>query len=211
VTRSLEGRTLALDVDGVLLDPTGIGPGGWFAVVNKQFGVDASLLQSTFFDRAWADVIVGRTPIEPALAEALQELGWTMTVEDLLSCWFEADFNVDPEVLEPARGWAADGARLVFVTNQEHRRARYLQERLDSFLPTSGMAYSAAIGFVKADRQFFPVACDQLGLDRHDRSVVFVDDALANVESARRHGWTAVHFTPDTWHADVSDAFSSRH
>jgi len=89
VTRPLEGFVLALDVDGVLLDATGAGPGGWFAFVSERFGVDADLLQSTFFDRAWADVVIGRAPIERALTDAVTELGWTMTVEELLNCWFE--------------------------------------------------------------------------------------------------------------------------
>jgi len=70
---------LALDVDGVLLDPTAGGRGGWSAVVAARYGVDARHLQSIFFARAWADVVVGRTAIEPALAAALEELAWSMT------------------------------------------------------------------------------------------------------------------------------------
>jgi FMN phosphatase YigB (HAD superfamily) len=56
------------------------------------------------------------------------------------------------------------------------------------------VAYSAAVGFTKEHPQFFGAASDLLGLPRHSPSVVFVDDSPENVEVARQHGWTAIHF-----------------
>jgi len=41
-TPALDGAVLALDVDSVLLDPAGAGPGGWQQVVADRFGVDPS-------------------------------------------------------------------------------------------------------------------------------------------------------------------------
>jgi putative hydrolase of the HAD superfamily len=206
----LGGLVLALDVDGVLLDPSAGGRGGWSAVVADHYGVDAGQLQTIFFAGAWADVIVGRTAIEPALAAALEELGWPMATEDLLACWFEADSVMDPEVADAARSWAADGARIVLVTNQEHRRARFLDERLGASLPISAMAYSAALGYVKTDPAFFPAACRVLGIGETDDHVVFVDDALDNVEAARRFGWTAVHFRrQEDWRTEIDAALAA--
>jgi putative hydrolase of the HAD superfamily len=206
----LGGVVLALDVDGVLVDPTAGGRGGWCDVVSARYDVDAAQLQSIFFARAWADVIVGRTAIEPALAAALEELRWPMTAEVLLTCWFEADSVVDQEVVGAARSWADDGARIVLVTNQEHRRARFLAERLGASLPISAMAYSAALGCVKTDPAFFPAACRLAGIDEHDDSVVFVDDAPENVGAARRFGWTAVHFRPDDdWRTEIDTALTT--
>jgi putative hydrolase of the HAD superfamily len=205
----LGGVVLALDVDGVLLDPTAGGRGGWSAAVTARDGVDTGHLQSIFFTRAWADVIVGRTAIEPALAVALEELGWPMSAEDLLSCWFEADSVVDQEVAEAARSWAGDGARIVLVTNQEHRRAHFLEERLGATLPISAMAYSAALGYVKADPAFFAAAGQRLGIDESDDTVVFVDVSRENVEAARRCGWTAVHFLREgDWRAQIDTALT---
>jgi putative hydrolase of the HAD superfamily len=204
---SLDGVVLALDVDGVLLDPAGAGPGGWQQVVGERFGVDPGPLRRVFFARQWPDVVVGRTAVEPALGRALDELGWTMTVEELLGCWFEADFTLDLDVLDAVRGWADDGARLVLVTNQEHRRARYLQERLGALIPLGGMAYSAGLGRLKEDPAFYALASARLGLG--DGAVVLVDDAPGNVEAARRHGWAAVPFTKDgDWRAAIAAALS---
>lgn len=206
-TPALDGAVLALDVDSVLLDPAGAGPGGWQQVVADRFGVDPGPLRRLFFARQWPDVVVGRTAVEPALGRALDELGWTMTVEELLGCWFEADFAVDLDVVDAVRVWADDGARLVLVTNQEHRRARYLEERLGALIPLTGMAYSAGLGRLKEDPAFYPAASARLGLG--GAPVVLVDDAPANVEAARRHGWAAVGFTRDgDWRAAVGAALS---
>jgi putative hydrolase of the HAD superfamily len=206
---TLEGRVLALDVDGVLLDPGRGGRGGWQEELAARFSVDAGELDPVFFQSAWPEVILGRRPIVPALAQAIEDLGWTMTVEDLLGCWFEADFVVDGDVVEAARTWAADGARLVLVTNQEHRRARFLGDRLGALMPIEGLVYSAAVGVMKSDPAFFPIASDRLGIDGDGTKVVFVDDSADNVEAARRHGGTAVHFrrTSD-WRTEVSAALS---
>jgi hypothetical protein len=82
LTRSLvesgDARTLlALDVDGVLLDPQRGGRGTWQVAFGERFGVDAGRLEGTIFAAPWADVVTGQRSVEAALAEALLELGWT--------------------------------------------------------------------------------------------------------------------------------------
>jgi len=117
---------------------------------------------------------------------------------------------VDEEVAEAVRSWADDGARIVLVTNQEHRRARFLEEHLGASLPISAMAYSAALGYVKAEPAFFPAACRRLGIDENDDTVVFVDDSRENVGAARRFGWTAVPFLRDgDWRAEIDAALTA--
>jgi HAD superfamily hydrolase (TIGR01509 family) len=61
---------------------------------------------------------------------------------------------------------------------------------------------------MKKDEDFFPRACDMLGIDHH-ADVVFVDDTAENVDSARRFGWIAVHYTGAVgWRAEISAALS---
>jgi putative hydrolase of the HAD superfamily len=207
---SLRGAVLALDVDGVVLDPTLGGGGSWHRVLADRYAVDTDRFRQLFFSRYWPDIVVGRTAVEPALAQVIVELEWTMSVDDLLSCWFEADFAVDDDVVEAAKAWAADGVRLVLVTNQEHRRARFLEERLRALMPIDTVAYSAAVGFMKHDPHFFPAASDLLGIDRRARSVVLVDDDRQNIEAARRYGWSAVHFTKgEGWRREITAALTA--
>ena len=202
----LAGAVLALDVDGVLLDPGPNGTGSWQSALAERYGVDPTLLDSAFFRARWPGIIVGAEAIEPALAEVIAELGWTDDGRGVVDCWFEADFSVDHQVVEAVRMWTAAGARLVLVTNQEHRRARHLDQRLGTLLPVSGMAYSAALGFTKEHPQFFgrrPIS----SASPPQPFVVFVDDSPENVEVARQHGWTAIHFVKgDGWRSAITKA-----
>jgi FMN phosphatase YigB (HAD superfamily) len=197
---------LALDVDGVLLDPQRGGRGPWQAAFSERFGVDARLLDSTLFAAPWADVITGRRPVESALTAAFEALRWDIGVEDALQCWFEEDFVVDPAVLGAATTWSGLGVPLALVSNQEPRRARFLHERLAPLLPLRGTAFSGDLGAVKSDADFYARAERHLGLAPRT-SVVFLDDTAANVQTSTRHGWTGIHFTRDgDWRRQVATA-----
>jgi HAD superfamily hydrolase (TIGR01509 family) len=198
---------LALDVDGVVLDPERGGNGPWQGAFGDHFGVDASRLDTTLFAAAWADVITGRRPVESALAEALARLGWDMGVEAALRCWFEADFVVAPAVLEAVTTWSALGIPLALVSNQEPRRARYLEQHLAPVLPIGGTAFSGDLGVVKQQVEFYERAERRLGVAGLGPAVVFLDDSPANVDAAGRHGWTAIHFSQERdWRSEVADA-----
>jgi putative hydrolase of the HAD superfamily len=202
----LRAVTLALDVDGVLLDPNRGGRGSWQAVLEERFGVSPNELMLGFFDRYWPRIILGELAIEPQLTAALVKLGCNVDFEDVLSCWFETDSHINDEVLAAANRWSAAGARIILATNQEHRRAAYLAEFFHGKLPLDGIAYSADLGYVKSDPAFFEQAAVRFALPR-DQRVVLVDDALGNVEAAQRSGWGAVHFSRDSdWCSQVDAA-----
>jgi FMN phosphatase YigB (HAD superfamily) len=198
---------LALDVDGVLLDSRRGGRGPWQDAFGERFGVDARRLDETLFAAPWAHVVTGRRPVEAALADALQELGWDMGVEAALDCWFEEDFVVEPAVLAAAAAWAGQGVPLALVSNQEPRRARYLEQRLAPLLPLSGTAFSGDLGALKSEPEFYDRADRRLGVADGGASVVFLDDTAGNIDTAVRHGWTGIHFVPDEdWRGAVAGA-----
>lgn len=85
-------RTLALDVDGVLLDPDRGGLGNWTDEIQCEFGITRSQIQATFFERSFNDVLNGRRPVEEGIAEAFVRIGVEVDVEAFLAVWFEADF-----------------------------------------------------------------------------------------------------------------------
>jgi putative hydrolase of the HAD superfamily len=200
---------LALDVDGVLLDPERAGKGRWQGALRERYGVDPSLLDEIFFQRSWSDVIVGRTRIEPALERALLELGWEINVESLLRCWFEADFEIDYEVLDAVNAWAASGIAVVLATNQEARRASFLELNLRSVLPLKGIAFSGALGALKNDPAFYPAAERWLGFEARNHRVVFVDDSLQNVQAAAQHGWNGITFSRQRdWRSQISSVLA---
>jgi putative hydrolase of the HAD superfamily len=199
---------LALDVDGVLLDAGRGGRGPWQVSFGERFGVDPRRLDDTLFGTPWPDVITGRRPVEAALAEALAALGWDMGIEAALQCWFEEDFVVDPVIVAAATHWSDLGVPLALVSNQEPRRARYLEQRLAPLLPPFAAAFSGDVGAVKGDDGFYSRAERHLGLEP-GAAVVFLDDTAANVEAASAHGWTGIHFTGDgDWRDEVDAALA---
>lgn len=194
----------------MLLDPTRGGRGSWQVAVGEQFGVDASQLDGALFQRNWADILIGAAPIEPALDRAINTLGWPCSVEELLTAWFESDFFVNGQFVQAAFSWVEGGARLILVTNQEHRRAAFLRERFNEVLPPFVLYYSAGIGKVKSDPHFFDIVDADLGISGSPGSVVLVDDTLDNIAAARSHGWRAVHFTDQPqWQVDVSEQLAA--
>jgi putative hydrolase of the HAD superfamily len=188
---------LALDVDGVLLDPERHGAGNWSNELEARFGLTRPQLRETFFTRSWDDVINGRRPIESALAEALQSIDNDASVDDVLECWFDADFAVVDRAVELARHATDLGVKVVLATNQEHRRAAYLRRRLGAQVELSDVIYSADLGCQKHDPAFFELASDRLNVARERRSsVLFIDDVARNVDVARAAGWQAMYAPP---------------
>lgn len=188
---------LALDVDGVLLDPERGGVGHWTDEMERSFGMTRLQFREAFFMRSWDDVVNGRRAVEEAVAEALAVLGSDAAVEDFLRVWFEADFVPVDEAIALA-GRAGDaGCRVVLATNQEHRRAAFLRERLGALMPIDDVVYSADLGVQKHEAVFFELASERLGLHADQRrDAVFVDDVAHNVEQASSAGWRAVHAVP---------------
>lgn len=198
-------QTLALDVDGVLLDPDRGGHGDWMQELERRFGLTRPQLRDAFFAPAWSDVATGRRAIEDALGESLRHLESPAGVDEVLACWFDADFVPFEATFSLARRASVAGVRVVLATNQEHRRAAYLEQRLSAAFPIAAVLYSADLGYEKHAPQFFELASERLGVAAGDRSgIVFVDDAEHNVEVARRAGWRAVHAPPGSdWICDV--------
>lgn len=201
-------RILALDVDGVLLDPDRGGAGHWTVEMERSFGLTRPQFRDAFFMRSWDDVVNGRRSVEDGVGAALADLGSDVDVEVFLRVWFEADFvPIDETVALACRAGDA-GCRVVLATNQEHRRASYLRERLGAMMPIDDVLYSADLGVQKHEAAFFELASARLGVATDQRNdVVFVDDAAHNVDQARGAGWHAVHAAPgepvDVWITEV--------
>ena len=196
---------LALDVDGVILDSNRGGAGHWSRELELRHGITRAQLRDVFFSRYWDDIVTGQRKIEEGLSEALRLLDTSADCESVLSCWFEADFFPVEAAIALANRAAAAGVTIVLATNQEHRRARFLRERLGVLMPIDEVLYSADLGHQKHERAFFARALDRLGVRSSDSGrVVFVDDLEVNVETAKAVGWRGVHASDgDEWVAQV--------
>ncbi len=187
---------IALDVDGVLVE---VGyDDHWLDIIGAEFGLAMDDL-TPFFQDYWEPVVTGRRAVEDALGEFRP----TLDADRFLQRWCEESTRINHEMIDAAKQWQTNGARLVLATNQEHRRAAFVRELIGQHVDLVDVFYSADLGVGKPDSRFWGAADKRLG----PAQVVFIDDALGNVESARAHGWHAIHYPDHTDWREQVDAY----
>ncbi len=200
---------VALDVDGVLIDPMRGDAGHWQETVGPVFGLEPGVLKP-FFAGPWAAVVTGRVAVGAALAEFFAADGHDVDTEAFIAAWLAADCVVNEPVVEIAAAWARAGASIVLATNQEHRRAERVRAALAPRLDLLDVLYSADLGVTKPSPEFFALADTRIASRVENHRVVFIDDSLGNVEAARAFGWSAVHYDGHPhWQAEVDHAIAN--
>lgn len=185
---------LALDVDGVLIE--GFPRYRWDENLEANLGIESSRMQTEFFTPHWADIMLGRKPVEPVLASFLEKYPSSVNVETFLAYWHGNDAHLRHEVVLSAVDWQKrTGGKLALATNQDLTRADYLRNDLGLGDHFETMIVSCEIGAAKPEPTYFALA-DQLLARQPDQTVIFLDDLEPNVEAANQYGWTAYH-VPD--------------
>jgi putative hydrolase of the HAD superfamily len=179
---------LALDLDGVVL--TGHAEGGrWDRYMARDLGIEPAVLQERFFRPYWKDIMTGRRDLYDVLESCWPAMNCGSTPREFVDYWFRADYTVDNALLKIVDAWRGDGGTCVLATNQEHHRARYVWNDGGLAKHFDKMFYSAELGVEKPYPAFFHAVNKKT-----DDKIVFLDDAIANVEAARSAGWTAHHY-----------------
>lgn len=176
-----------LDADGVLQDL----PGGWFDGVRPWLGDRAE----RFIHESWAAEIPclrGEADFFDHLGAHLAAYDADVTVEELFAAVWTS-IEVVPSSIELVHRLRAAGHGVHLGTNQERHRATYMRTTLgyDELFDVS--CYSWELGAVKPEPAYFERAVERIGVDPGE--VLFVDDRLDNVESARSVGLAGVHWT----------------
>ena len=182
---------LALDVDGVIIN--GFPRNRWDATLEADLGINPARLTDEFFTPHWDEIMRGAKPVEPPLTAFLADYGSAVTTEEFIAYWHGNDANVQYRVIEAAQSWRArTGGRLTLATNQDLTRAKYLCDDLGFGEHFDAMVVSCHVGAAKPEPDYFQKADEVLGR-APGQQVIFLDDMIANVESARKHGWEAHH------------------
>ena len=82
--------------------------------------------------------------------------------------------------------------RLYFLSNMPAPFARALEQRHAFLKCFDGGVFSGDARLIKPQAEIFQLLQSRYALD--PAQTVFIDDLLANVEAARRHGWRGIHF-----------------
>jgi len=183
---------LVLDIDGVvsLAQPGSAQP--WYATLKQDLGLDYEEIEREFFKGEFGEVLRGRLDLYVALQNYFGPKGMDDRIDDFVSYWFEKDAVIDRAVLAEADAWRKrSGGRVFAATNQEHHRAAYLRDHAGLGAHFDEIVYSAALGVCKPERVFYTNAQARMGVTVA-QSILFVDDAVANVDGARMCGWRAM-------------------
>jgi putative hydrolase of the HAD superfamily len=126
---------------------------------------------------------------------------WTTVVDaqpapDQLSALMEIDSHswTQPNLatLEAVKAAAESGVRLAILSNAPDPPARAI-ESMDWLSGFERIFFSCDLRRTKPDPEIFHIVVDEL--DAAPQDIVFVDDRIENVESARSEGLRALHFT----------------
>jgi putative hydrolase of the HAD superfamily len=183
---------LVLDIDGVVSTAQPGSAQPWYATLQADLNLDYEEIRRDFFRGAFQEVLRGRLDLYVALQAYFEPKGLADRVELFVAYWFEKDAVIDRDVLAMADAWRQrTGGRCFAATNQEHHRAAYLRDQAGLGAHFDEIVYSAALGVCKPDRVFFTNAQARMGVTVA-QSILFVDDAPANVDGARMCGWRAM-------------------
>ncbi len=184
-------RAVLFDCDGVLQRPAN----DWAAEIGAATGLDGAALDAFLDEVSTAErpLLAGTEPFADALTRVIAAHGLPARAEDLLHVW--QHLVVDAGMLDAVRALRAQGLACAIATNQHRERAAYMRRELGYERLFDPLVISAEIGVAKPDPAYFRYAVDRMGLPAGQ--VLFVDDVLENVESARRVGLVAEHFAKD--------------
>ena len=185
-----------VDVDGVLIDGRPEDGRHWQTSIADDLGIDAATLHEEFFVPCWEDVVLGRVGLVEHLTPALGRFAPHVDPATFISYWFARDSRIVTPLLRELSSVRSMGVRVYLATNQEHLRAAFLMDDLGLAQHVDGMFYSARLGTKKPELKFFAEVQRATGLSAAD--ILLIDDSAQNIEAARKAGWEALHWTPQS-------------
>lgn len=180
------------DFDGVLNRNVVKGRFVWADNLQADLGIDQAALSAFVFGSGrMRGIVRGEEDLRDVVAEFLD--GHEVSPDDLLAYWFQKDALPDQDVI----GWLkAHPARHVIGTNNEARRAAYIENEMGFSDLVERVFASGRLGIGKPDAAFFRHIEAWAGVipDR----ILLVDDHAPNIEAVQALGWQGFHFTDET-------------
>lgn len=182
-------KALLLDVDGVLASGWPFSPR-----LERDYGIPVSTSASFFRAEPFRACLTGRVDLKEEIALHLPRWGWSGSLEEFLHYWFSSVDVLNEELLAYVQQLRQAGLPCYLATNQEQYRIAHFLERHHFAELFDGIFFSGAIGCLKEDRAFFQHVLQTLaGVQAEE--MLFWDDLVVNVETARKAGIRAELYT----------------
>jgi putative hydrolase of the HAD superfamily len=132
---------------------------------------------------AYQKALEGEGDILSVLAAELPGADWPLGPERFAAEWFDLHIVVDERALAVVAAVRRKGLVCALASNQERRRAAYMDEMLGYRRHFDRTFYSCAFGCTKPKREYFAAIIEALGVPPDE--LLLIDDIEANVEAAR--------------------------
>lgn len=191
-------QTVFFDVDGVLIDGYHFRPEYrkcWHKNLKADFGIDPDYFSKTFFVDPFSNkVLKGDMDLKAALCEWLPSVGCLENPQKFMDYWLLNDSSLNLDLIEKIKLLKESGSvRLFIATNQAHNRAKHLMETLGLNNYFEDIFYSAKMGVLKPNRDYFEYISDYLELSKDEHPIIF-DDTPEVLNTARLCGWMAYEY-----------------
>lgn len=182
------------DIDGVLIDGFHTKlerRNRWDTNIEHDLGIKPDHLQEIF--RGWfLEVLEGRLDLHGEMTRWLKTHHYDATANDVIDYWHSRDTKLNPafDVVTSLSG--RGDVALYTATNQSHERIRYLKDILGWKNHFTDFYYSARLGCLKHDFNYFRQIEEELNIDPYQEPLLYFDDDPRNVEVSSARGWNAV-------------------
>lgn len=185
-------RCIVWEFDGVLNRNIVGGEFLWHQGLRDAFGVNPDVFSDHIFGRDRRKMLTGQDDVLDRLARWADAVGFGGDVEDVLQYWFEHDLVPCPQMSRLMAQVELSGIGQAIATNNEPRRARYIEQQAGFGDKVDAFFASGNIGAMKPEPAFYAHVEDALGLEPHE--LLLVDDLEANTDAAEKRGWQGFHF-----------------
>lgn len=143
-----------------------------------------------FFKNEFPDSIIGKADLIEIVKPWLSKWKWDGTVHDFLQFWFEAEHNIDKEIVSVIKKLREKGIKCYLATNQEKYRTQYMLKNMGFKDLFDHVFSSAHIGHKKPDTKFFEFILNKLKKECkfNPNEILFFDDSKEHIESANKLG-----------------------
>jgi putative hydrolase of the HAD superfamily len=185
-------KVLLMDADGVLT----LNDRPYSHQHAEEHSIEAEQIEP-FFHGRFRQATIGKADLVELIAEHRDLWAWKGEPEALLKKWFDAENNIDQQLLGALQELRHRGAKVYLASDQEKYRAQYMREvmfpgKLDGFF------ISCDLGLEKKQPEFFKAVIMQLQTEMPDldlNDVLFFDDSQSKIDSALKAGIRAELYT----------------
>ena len=141
-----------------------------------------------FFKGDFQKCIVGKADLIELVKPWLSKWKWEGTVEEFLQFWFNAEHNVDEQMVEIIKKSRKKGIKCYLATNQEKYKTQYMKNHMRFEDLFDHVFSSAEIGYKKPDREFYEFILNEIK-NKHKiypPEIMFFDNSQRNVDEAKK-------------------------